>query len=228
MKRSRLCLRLRLPASARLPLQRHLPEAADLLANSDARGDDRVASQRWAPPCPASILVPEFGHALRTGMQARTAMASDTSDAAAMLDSVIRARRSVRAFRPDPVPRHLLVEILETARAAPSNFNSQPWRVYLLTGNDKQALGAAILQAHIANSVPAFSPFPRPAPPDCAARVEDFAQRLYASLGIDRADMAARARQTGRNFVFFDAPVGLIFTIHAALTRHSWLDYGLF
>ena len=155
-------------------------------------------------------------------------MASDTSDAAATLDSAIRARRSVRAFRPDPVPRQLLVEILETARAAPSNFNSQPWRVYLLTGNDKQALGAALLQAHVANSVPAFSPFPQPAPPDCAARVEDFAQRLYASLGIDRADIAARTRQSGRNFVFFDAPVGLIFTIHAALTRHSWLDYGLF
>jgi nitroreductase len=40
--------------------------------------------------------------------------------------------------------------------------------------------------------------------------------------------MAARSRQTGRNFVFFDAPVGLIFTIDATLTKHSWLDYGLF
>jgi len=52
--------------------------------------------------------------------------------------------------------------------------------------------------------------------------------RATSALGIDRADMAARARQTGRNFVFFDAPVGLIFTIHSALTKHSWLDYGLF
>jgi nitroreductase len=40
--------------------------------------------------------------------------------------------------------------------------------------------------------------------------------------------MTARGRQTGRNYVFFDAPVGLIFTTHAALTRHSWLDCGLF
>src|SRR5262245_22362790 len=155
-------------------------------------------------------------------------MESEAPASAAILDVAIRARKSVRAFRPDPVAKHVLVEILETARAAPSNFNSQPWRVYLLTGKAKRGLGEAILQAHVANSVPSFSPFPRPAPPDCAARVEDFGQRLYASLGIDRADMAARARQTGRNFVFFDAPVGLIFTIHAALTRHSWLDYGLF
>ena len=65
-------------------------------------------------------------------------------------------------------------------------------------------------------------------PPDCEARVGDFGRRYYSALGIDRADMAARARQTGRNFLFFEAPVGLIFTIHATLTKHSWLDCGLF
>jgi nitroreductase len=58
--------------------------------------------------------------------------------------------------------------------------------------------------------------------------VDDFGRRYYSALGIDRGDMAARARQTGRNFVFFEAPVGLIFTIHATLTKHSWLDQGLF
>ena len=65
-------------------------------------------------------------------------------------------------------------------------------------------------------------------PADCAARVDEFARRYYSALGIDRSDMTARARQTARNYVFFDAPVGLIFTTHAALTRHSWLDCGLF
>src|SRR5262245_30879586 len=68
-------------------------------------------------------------------------MSFEVTDAVAALDIVIRSRKSVRAFRPDPVPRHLLTEILETARAAPSNFNSQPWRVYLLTGKAKGALG---------------------------------------------------------------------------------------
>jgi nitroreductase len=145
-----------------------------------------------------------------------------------MLDVVIRSRSCVVAFLPDPVPRHLLIEILETARAAPSNFNSQPWRVYLFTGTAKHALGEALVQAHNGDTVPQFSPFPQPMPPDCGARVDDFGRRYYSALGIDRSDMAARARQTGRNFLFFDAPVGLIFTIHAALTKHSWLDFGLF
>ena len=155
-------------------------------------------------------------------------MQLNTTDPVTILDHVARSRITVRAFRPDPVPRHQLMEILETARAAPSNFNSQPWRIHVLTGKAKRALGEAILQAHTANALPAFSPFPQPIPADCGARVDDFGRRYYSALGIDRADMAARARQTGRNFVFFGAPVGLILTIHATLTKHSWLDQGLF
>ena len=155
-------------------------------------------------------------------------MHSESVDAAALLDTVIGSRKSVRAFRLDPVPKQHLVEILDAARAAPSNFNSQPWRVYVLTGKAKRALGDKLLQAHVAQTVPLFSPFPQTNPPECAARVDDFGRRLYASVGVDRADMAGRARVSGRNFVFFDAPVGMIFTIHAALTKHSWLDFGLF
>ena len=76
-------------------------------------------------------------------------MRSETAEAVAVLDAAIRSRRSVRAFRPDPVPRPTLIEIVETARAAPSNFNSQPWRVHILTGEPKRALGEAMLQAHV-------------------------------------------------------------------------------
>jgi nitroreductase len=155
-------------------------------------------------------------------------MKSETAAAAEILDVAIRSRRSVRAFRSDPVPKHLLMEVIETARAAPSNFNSQPWRVYLLAGKAKQALGEAIVKAYHANAMAPFSPFPQPMPADCAARVDDFGLRYYSALGIDRSDTTARARQTGRNYVFFDAPVGMIFTIHAAMTKHSWLDCGLF
>jgi nitroreductase len=155
-------------------------------------------------------------------------MHTETGDAAAVVDTVIRTRTTVRAFRPDPVPRAKLKEIIEVARMAPSNFNTQPWRVHVLAGPAKRALSDAISRAHSANTHPPFSPFPQPPPPDCAARLDDFGRRLYAAVGIDRADMAARGRQTGRNFMFFDAPVGFIFTIDSALTKHSWLDFGLF
>lgn len=152
----------------------------------------------------------------------------ETRDAAAVVDAVIRSRKTVRAFGPKPVPQAQLVEIIEVARMAPSNFNTQPWRVHVLAGEPKRALSEAISRAHSANTYPPFSPFPQPPPPQCAARLDDFGRRYYAALGIDRADMASRTRQTGRNFVFFDAPVGFIFTIDSSLTKHSWLDFGLF
>jgi nitroreductase len=155
-------------------------------------------------------------------------MHTKTTDATAAVDKVIRSRTTVRAFRPDPVPRSQLVEILDLARMAPSNFNSQPWRVHVVEGAAKRALREALLRAHSANTHLQFSPFPQSPPPDCGARVDDFGRRYYTALGIDRADMAARARQTGRNFLFFGAPVGFIFTIDSALTKHSWLDFGLF
>ena len=65
-----------------------------------------------------------------------------------VLDTAIRSRKSIRAFRSDPVPKRLLMEIVDAARAAPSNFNSQPWRVYLLTGKAKDALSDAITRAY--------------------------------------------------------------------------------
>src|SRR5262252_6070701 len=107
--------------------------------------------------------------------------------AAAMVDTVIRSRKTVRAFRSDPVPRAQLAEILETASMAPSTFNTQPWRVHVLAGEAKHALAEAILRAHAANIIPPFSPFPRPPPPPCRARQEDFGRRYYTSLGINRA-----------------------------------------
>ena len=65
-----------------------------------------------------------------------------------VLDAVIRSRKAIRAFKSEPVPKRLLMEIVDAARAAPSNFNSQPWRVYLLTGKAKDALSEAITRAY--------------------------------------------------------------------------------
>ncbi len=156
-------------------------------------------------------------------------MTPDTSSPrTTLMDSVMRQRKSVRAFRPDAVPRTLVEEVLEIAGTAPSNSNTQPWHVHVLAGEHKQSLSQALLQAHADNSVPPFAHFPEALPQACAARQDDFGKRYYGVLGIDRADGAARARQTARNFVFFDAPVGLVFTMDGQLHKHSWLDCGLF
>jgi nitroreductase len=144
------------------------------------------------------------------------------------VDEVLRSRRATRAFRPDPIPRQIVLDILEAAATAPSNSNTQPWRVHVLTGAPMKNLAEALVESFRADSAPPSAHFPDPLPAEFGVRQADFAARYYACLGIDRRDVAARARQTERNFCFFGAPVGLIFSIDARLTAHSWLDLGLF
>ena len=129
--------------------------------------------------------------------------ASGEAEAAVnILDAVIRSRKSIRAFKSEPVPRRLLMEIVDAARAAPSNYNSQPWRVYLLTGKAKDALGEAITRAYHDHTTPPFSPFPQQTPTDCAARIDEFGRRYYSALGVDRSDMTARRAKLAATMFF--------------------------
>jgi nitroreductase len=147
------------------------------------------------------------------------------------VDGVIRARTAVRRFLDRPVDKQLVVDILDVARAAPSNSNIQPWRVYAIAGEARRQLVAALEDAH-ANRQEAYTPCYKHLPDVLGepfrARQNGFAAAYYGRLGIERTDAAARARQTGQNFRFFGAPVGFIFTIDATLERGSWLDYGMF
>lgn len=147
---------------------------------------------------------------------------------ASCVSSVIRSRRSVRAFKPQALRQELVEAILEDAAAAPSGANIQPWRVHVVSGAVKEDLASALVAAFRAGTAPAPSHFPEPLPEVFRARLHDFGARYYASLGIDRSDAAARSRQTERNFSFFGAPVGLIFSIDRRLKPHSWIDLGLF
>jgi nitroreductase len=150
------------------------------------------------------------------------------ADVARCVGDVLRSRRSVRAFRAEPVPADAVREILQEAACAPSGGNIQPWHVHVLTGAPKQAFSQALLDASRAGKAAPATHFPDPLPNVFRARVDDFASRYYGSLGIAREDALARARQSLRNFSFFGAPVGLIFSIDRRLKPHSWLDLGLF
>jgi nitroreductase len=147
---------------------------------------------------------------------------------ATCVSGVVRSRRSVRAFKPVPLQRALVEEILDDAATAPSGGNLQPWRVYVLSGAAKDSLAEALVAAARAGTAPPPAHFPEPLPDLFRGRLADFGARYYASLGIDRNDIPARTRQTERNFSFFGAPVGLIFSIDRRLKPHSWIDLGLF
>jgi nitroreductase len=161
-------------------------------------------------------------------MNADRPVVADGATVAGVVDAVIRSRRTVRAFRPTPVPRSEVAEILDIARCAPSNSNTQPWSVHVLEGEPKRLLSEALALSHERNDLQPSQHFPSELPAACVSRQADFGARYYAALGIDRNDAAARNRQSARNLCFFDAPVGLIFTIDNRLTKHSWADCGMF
>jgi nitroreductase len=153
--------------------------------------------------------------------------------AVAAVDAAIVSRRSVRAFLPDPVPRQTLEDILAVAARAPSGTNTQPWKVYVLTGQARMRLTQAILAEYDdpqrrGTHVDDYAYYPRRWIEPFLSRRRKIGWDLYGLLGIGREDKARMHAQHGRNYRFFGAPVGMIFTIDRVLEQGSWLDYGMF
>lgn len=149
------------------------------------------------------------------------------------VDAAITSRRSIRAYLPTPVARETLEQILDVAARAPSGGNTQPWKVYVLTGDSKQALSAALLAAHrdpaiAAQHVEEYAYYPRTWVSPFIDRRRKVGWDLYGLLGLTRDNKAGISAQHGQNYDFFGAPVGLIFTIDRVLEQGSWLDYGMF
>ncbi|MCE2969375.1 MAG: nitroreductase [Burkholderiales bacterium] len=150
-----------------------------------------------------------------------------------IVDTAIASRRSIRAFLPTPVPRATVEEILAVASRAPSGTNTQPWKVTVLTGAAQQRLVDAILAAYNdaaqrAQHREEYDYYPTQWTDPYLARRRKVGWDLYGLLAIGRDDKAKMHAQQGRNYAFFGAPVGLIFTIDRVLAQGSWLDYGMF
>jgi nitroreductase len=149
------------------------------------------------------------------------------------VDAAIASRRSVRAFLPTPVPRPVIEDILRVASRAPSGTNTQPWKVTVLTGESKTSLSAKIrvvfddpVELELHRDEYAYYPTEWRSP--YIDRRRKIGWDLYGLLGIGKADKERVHQQHGRNYDFFGAPVGLIFTIDRILRQGSWLDYGMF
>ncbi len=149
------------------------------------------------------------------------------------VDAAITSRRSIRAYLDKPVAREDIERILEVAARAPSGTNTQPWKAYVLTGAAKARLSEAILAvyadpAQARQHVEEYAYSPREWVSPFIDRRRKVGWDLYALLGLTRENKAGMAAQHGRNYHFFDAPVGFIFTIDRVLEQGSWLDYGMF
>ena len=151
----------------------------------------------------------------------------------AAVDAAITTRRSIRAFLDKPVAREDIARILDVAARAPSGTNTQPWKVHVLTGAARERLSSAILAAsadpeHAAQHQEEYPYYPREWVSPYIDRRRKVGWDLYGLLGLTRDDKAGMAAQHGRNFTFFDAPVGMIFTIDRIMEQGSLLDYGMF
>ena len=148
-----------------------------------------------------------------------------------LIDQIISSRIACREFSDRSVPRHLISEILSVARFAPSGANIQPWNVYVVAGEVRQRLSAALLEAHRtarAEHTSEYKYYSDVLPAPYHERRQEFGRIFYGALGISPGDVEARANQTAKNYAFFGAPVGLIVTIDRRLEAGSWLDLGMF
>lgn len=143
---------------------------------------------------------------------------------------VIRSRRSIRAFRPDTVPRAEIELILETAARAPSGSNIQPWQVMVLTGSALKDLSKELVAALLSGDLgqEEYAYYPKQWREPYLARRRKVGWDLYSSLGIQRGQSERMAAQHARNFRFFDAPVGMLFLMDRDMEQGSWLDLGMF
>ena len=149
------------------------------------------------------------------------------------VDTAITSRRSIRAFLPTPVPRETIEQILAVASRAPSGTNTQPWKVHVLTGESLATLSRTICavyddpaQAALHTEEYAYYPTQWAAP--YIDRRRKVGWDLYGLLGIAKTDKARMHAQHRRNYEFFGAPVGLMFTVDRIMQQGSWLDYGMF
>lgn len=165
-----------------------------------------------------------------------TSVSTATIDAASV-DAAITSRMSARAFLPQAVPRATIEHILQVASRAPSGTNTQPWKVYVLQGASRDSLVDKVCAAHDAlRADPSLAEqyreeydyYPEKWVSPYIDRRRENGWGLYGLLGIGKGDKDKMHLQHQRNFRFFDAPVGLMFTLDKVMGRGSLVDYGMF
>jgi nitroreductase len=147
------------------------------------------------------------------------------------VSEAVTSRRSMRVFKPDPVPKADIEWIIETANRAASNGNLQPWKLYVTMGKARQRLSSAILAAIDANDHGPggeYDIYPKEFTPVYDARRKLVGKQLYTLLGVPRGDTAGMQKQFRKNFDFFDAPVGMILCVERRMGDGQWIDCGIF
>lgn len=140
----------------------------------------------------------------------------------------VTTRRSIRQFKPNPVPEPLLREILSAASWSPSWGNTQPWEIAIVTGEPLDRLRKANRQRFMDGAIPdPETPMPSVWPEPLKQRYKEVGKQVLGALSIPRGDEEARLRYYGDMFALFDAPCLLLFCVDKSLAReYAMLDTG--
>ena len=165
-----------------------------------------------------------------------SAQASVSVADAASVFMAMESRFSCRAFTPQLPSRADLANLLEAALRAPSGSKTQPWKIYVLQGQKRDALVEKVCAAHnaIAQDPSLLAQYPEPYDYYPEKWVSPYQDRrracgfgLYGVLGIQKGEHLKMHMQHQRNYRYFDAPIGLHITIDRVMGRGSLLDAGM-
>lgn len=143
---------------------------------------------------------------------------------------VINSRRSIRAYAEKDVDPEIVKNVLTLSSRAPSGANLQPWQVIVLSGGALEKLGKTLFELALSGIKEEceYQFYPKDWREPYLSRRRKLGWDLYRSLGIARAERSKITHQQAKNFMFFGAPVGLIFTMDRDMEMGSWLDLGGF
>lgn len=145
------------------------------------------------------------------------------------LSQILEQRKSVRAFIDKPVDPSLLSKVFSMAQLAPSNCNVQPCIPYVVSGEMKDKVKAALMADVMSGNKPSpeFNWLPKY---QGIHRERQFgsANALYSSMDIAREDKQARQMAMVRNWSFFDAPHAVFFTMDKYLDIMGAVDLGIY
>ncbi|MCP3911245.1 MAG: nitroreductase [Actinomycetia bacterium] len=138
----------------------------------------------------------------------------------------VKGRRSIRAFKPDPVDDGVLRQILEKSARAPSGGNVQPWRIYVINGDTLRRFLELIEDRPL--EPPPYDVYPENLWEPYRSNRFQLGEALYEKLGIPREDKPARLAHMARNFLFFDAPAAIFCFVDKGMGPPQWSDLGMF
>jgi nitroreductase len=141
---------------------------------------------------------------------------------------IVNARRSMRDFKSDPVPEEVISAVFGAAQRAPSNCNTQPWFVHVVTGETLERLRAELPAKFAAGEIALDFPYDGQYDGVYKERQYASAAALYDSLGIAREQKAERNAWFMRNFSFFDAPAVAFFTLPTGFGLREACDLGMY